>query len=155
MATVFAPLNAVAESGIELTSADGAVHHGHPILASCPADYPEQCLVACTCQNMTCPKCYIKLENFGVGKLGTPREQNNSLQKIHHAGKQSSMAKTDEQLKCDGFNYVPEPFWADWYLADIHSVIMMPDILHQLYQGFLENLIGWLWNFIGDTELDA
>jgi len=64
------------------------------------------------------------------------------------------MAKTDEWLKRDGFNYVPEPFWADWYLADIHSAIT-PDILHQLYQGDLEHLIGWLRNLIGDTELDA
>ena len=64
------------------------------------------------------------------------------------------MTATNEKLKCDGLNYVPQPFWANWYLADIHSA-MTPNILHQLYQGVAKHLIGSLQNLIGNTELDA
>ena len=86
MDIIFAPLKAFAKPGINLTSADGAVRRGHPILACYPADYPEQSLVTCTRYNVTCPKCDIAPENFGDGKLGTPREQNDSLHKIRRAG---------------------------------------------------------------------
>lgn len=154
MDIIFGPLKAVAKTGIELTSADGAVRRGHPILASYPADYPEQSLVTCTRYNVTCPKCNIKVDGFGNGKLGTPREQNDSLRKIESAANETSMTKINKKLKRNGLNYIPEPFWADWYLVDIHSAIT-PDILHQLYQGVVEHLIGWLRNLIGDTELDA
>jgi hypothetical protein len=71
MNTIFAPLKAVAQHGLELTSADGAVRHGHPILACYPADYPEQSLVTCTRYNVTCPKCDISSDKLGNGKLGT------------------------------------------------------------------------------------
>ena len=60
----------------------------------------------------------------------------------------------NDRLKRDGLNYILNPFWEDWYLANIHSA-MTPDILHQLYQGVAEHLIGWLRNLIGDVELDA
>jgi hypothetical protein len=150
MDIIFAPLKAVAKIGIELTSADGAVRQGHPILASYPVDYLEQSLVMCTRYNVTCPKCNIKVDGFGNGKLGTPREQNDSLQKIKSTANETSMMKTNTKLKRDGLKYIPEPFWADWYLVYIHSAIT-PDILHQLYQGIVKHLIGWLRNLIGDN----
>jgi hypothetical protein len=58
------------------------------------------------------------------------------------------------KLKSKGLNYLPHPFWENWYLSDIH-LAMTPDILHQLYQGVVEHLIGWLQKLIGDAKLDA
>jgi hypothetical protein len=154
MDTIFAPLKAVARHGLELTSADGAVRRGHPVLACYPADYPEQSLVTCTRYNVTCPKCDISPGNFGNGKLGTPREQNDTLWKIHQAAEERSKTRMNAKLKSEGLNYIPHPFWENWYLSDIHLAIT-PDILHQLYQGVVEHLISWLRKLIGDTELDA
>lgn len=50
-----------------------------------------------------------------------------------------------------GGNY--EPFWVGFPLSDIHRCIS-PDILHQLYQGVLKHLIGWVQTVIGEEELD-
>jgi len=154
MDTIFAPLKAVAQHGLKLTSADGAVRHGHPILACYPADYPEQSLVTCTRYNVTCPKCDISSDKLGNGKLGTRREQNATLRKIHQAAEEHSKTRMNAKLKSEGLNYIPHPFWENWYLSDIH-LAMTPDILHQLYQGVVEHLIGWLRKLIGDAELDA
>ena len=154
MGIIFAPLKAVARHGLELTSADGAVRHCHPVLACYPADYPEQSLVTCTRYNVTCLKCDIPSHKLGNGKLGKPREQNKTLQKIHKAAGEYSKTSMNAKLKSEGLNYIPHPFWENWYLSDIHLAIT-PDILHQLYQGVVEHLIGWLRKLIGDAKLDA
>jgi len=57
-----------------------------------------------------CPKCNIKVGSFGNGKLGMPREQNDSLQKIKSAANETSMMKTNTKLKHDRLNYIPELF---------------------------------------------
>jgi hypothetical protein len=46
-----------------------------------------------------------------------------------------------------------EPFWVGFPLVDIHRCIA-PDILHQLYQGVLKHLIGWVQEVMGEEELD-
>lgn len=79
MDIIFAPLKALAKSGMELTSADLAVRWGHPILAAYPSDCPEQVLVTCNRYSVTCPKCDISGEELGNGKLGRPRDQVDSL----------------------------------------------------------------------------
>jgi hypothetical protein len=52
-------------NGIELTSGDGAVRLGFPVLAAYVADYPEQALVTCTCYAQTCPKCFVTKDELG------------------------------------------------------------------------------------------
>jgi hypothetical protein len=59
MRVILAPLKREGEEGIELTGGDGSVRRVHPILATYVADYPEQCLVACT-KYGTCPKCQCR-----------------------------------------------------------------------------------------------
>ncbi|KAE9386562.1 hypothetical protein BT96DRAFT_960556 [Gymnopus androsaceus JB14] len=51
-----------------------------------------------------------------------------------------------------GGNY--DPFWVGFPCVDIHCCIS-PDILHQLYQGVLKHLIGWVQEVMREDELDA
>ena len=66
MKIIMEPLIAAGKEGIELTNARGEVVIGHPILACCVADYPEQCLMSGAKYN-SCAKCYI-----GKAQLGDP-----------------------------------------------------------------------------------
>lgn len=154
MGIILEPLKSVARSGIDLTSADGAIRRGHPLLACYVADYPEQALVTCTRYNHSCPKCYTEHDDLGSGTTGISRDATDSIRKIIAASKERSKEKIDKKLQDDGLNFILEPFWIDWYLSNIHKAIT-PDILHQLYQGLVKHLLEWLRNLLGDVELDA
>ena len=45
-------------------------------------------------------------------------------------------------------------FWKNLPFVDIYRSIM-PDILHQLYQGLLKHLIVWIRAAVGDAKIDA
>jgi hypothetical protein len=49
---------------------------------------------------------------------------------------------------------VYRPFWSGFPLCDIHQAIV-PDILHQLYQGVFKHLVGWCQKALGPSRLDA
>jgi len=53
-----------------------------------------------------------------------------------------------------GSPYIYKPFWKDFLHTDIHTAIM-PDLLHQLYQGVIANLINWCQALLTPKELDA
>ncbi|KAG2112065.1 uncharacterized protein F5147DRAFT_744681 [Suillus discolor] len=48
---------------------------------------------------------------------------------------------------------VTRPFWNGFPLCNIHLSIM-PDILHQLYQGMVKHLIHWCSSLMSEKELD-
>ncbi|KAG1743579.1 uncharacterized protein EDB91DRAFT_1247079 [Suillus paluster] len=58
--------------GIELTSGDGVVRLGFPVVAAYVADYPEQALVTCTRYSQTCPKCFVSKDELGEHVTGDP-----------------------------------------------------------------------------------
>lgn len=47
-----------------------------------------------------------------------------------------------------------QPFWIDLPYVNIFKLIM-PNILHQLYQGVIKHLISWLTSIHGAAEIDA
>lgn len=153
LSVILESLKRVAETGVELTSADGSVRLCHPIQACYVADYPEQCLVACTRYGRTCPKCDITWQHLGDNFKGDPRSQEETIHRIRRAGKMGTATRTNEVLKQYGLNNIPDPFFADWPHANIHTAIT-PDILHQLYQGLVRHLLLWLKALIGEDELD-
>jgi hypothetical protein len=53
-----------------------------------------------------------------------------------------------------GIKPVVDPFWKDLPYVHIYRSIT-PDILHQLYQGVLKHLIGWVTLALGPLEVDA
>jgi hypothetical protein len=46
-----------------------------------------------------------------------------------------------------------EPFWLDFPLCDIHLVIIL-DVLHQLYQGVFKHIVEWCQELMDEEELD-
>lgn len=143
--------------GIEMIGGDGAVRRVYPILATYVADYPEQCLVTCS-KYGTCPKCRRRAGELDQLTVGERRKQHWTYQVISNARSStaSSLKSSKVFAKCmeddvAGGKY--NPFWVGFPLVDIHRCIS-PDVLHQLYQGVLKHLVGWIQEVIGKDELD-
>ncbi|KAI0038344.1 hypothetical protein FA95DRAFT_1613456 [Auriscalpium vulgare] len=155
MEVIMKSLRTPGRDGVELTGGDGAVRKCFTILACYVADYPEQCLVACTRFGSRCPRCKATANEFEDHNLPwMPREQGATLRTLRRAAKLATATKRESILKDYGLTHVDAPFWADHHLSDIHKAIT-PDVLHQLYQGVLEHLISWLSSVMGPAELDA
>jgi len=56
--------------------------------------------------------------------------------------------------KVAGIKPIQQPFWKDLPFVNIYHCIT-PNILHQLYQGVIKHLIGWVCKACGDAEIDA
>ncbi len=53
-----------------------------------------------------------------------------------------------------GIKSIQRPFWKHLSFVNIFWSII-PDLLHQLYQGNIKHLINWLQQVCGETEIDA
>jgi hypothetical protein len=152
LSEVFHELKEAAANGMELTSGNGEVRVGFPILAISCLDFPEQSLHACT---RGCPKCKVDQKQYGDNVLGDRRDPADTLRLIQRAARTcKSLSAIDAYLKEHGLNFILEPFWKNWAHVDIHSS-MAPDILHQVYQGLIKHVTLWCRQLIGDDEMDA
>lgn len=140
-----------------MTSAKGEVRRVHPILAAYVADYPEQCLVACS-KYGTCPKCQCPADDLENPNPHPARSQRWTLDII--AQGKSLQDNGSGSTKFHEFCMSHEvsggvhlPFWSGFPLCDIHLAIT-PDILHQLYQGVFKHLVRWCRTLLTDRELD-
>ncbi len=135
-----------------LISGDGAARLAFPILASYVGDYPEQVLVTLV-KTGECPVCDEPRD--GLGEPGVARPPRNNTPILDALNTISKGAQAFTRACSDaGIRPVQEPFWKDLPYVNIYSSIT-PDILHQLYQGFIKHLISWIKDACSSDELDA
>ncbi|KAG1819804.1 uncharacterized protein BJ212DRAFT_1446151 [Suillus subaureus] len=123
---VLAPLIPAGTEGILMHSSDGARCHCHPIFASFVSDYPEQ-LMTTGVKFGECLKCDVDAKDTGTF--------------VHTCA-------------TAGIKPIIHPFWEDLPFTNIFRTIM-PDVLHQLYQGLIKHLLAWLSAACGGAEIDA
>lgn len=155
MHIVLEPLKQPGKKGMEVVFGDGRVRMVHPILACYVADYPEQCLATCA-KYGTCPKCNLKEDEIGGRRSGRWRTQRETMKVISEALSTSTSMSGFQQL-CKSHlisGAVTRPFWQGFPLCDIHLAIV-PDILHQLYQGVVKHLTNWCASLMSEKELDS
>ena len=152
MAYLVRPLETVGLTGLQLTSGDGAIHDGHPILASYAGDYPEQVLVTCT-KTGECPTCPASRDEMGNPEaVGQPRELPPILEALDTINEGS--VAFNQACKAVGLKPIQDPFWKNLPFINIFRSITL-DILHQMYQGNIKHLIGWIQTACGEEEVDA
>ena len=137
-----------------MTSGDGRTRRIHPILASFIGDYPEQILTTGALTG-ECPSCVIprtKLGDYNSDRPRPLRDLNAILTTLDTfdddpAGFLQTCSKA-------GIKPIINPFWKDLPYAHIFRSIT-PDVLHQLYQGIMKHVIGWVVEAFGAEEIDA
>ncbi|KZV61912.1 hypothetical protein PENSPDRAFT_616234 [Peniophora sp. CONT] len=132
MRKILEPLQAVGREGIDTVCADGIVRHVHPLVAAYVADFPEQCLVACT-KESRCPKCTVERDQrqdpCPVGSV--LRDPEKHLRILDEAKGDTGYPK----LERDGIRPIV-PFWRDLPHCNIFACISN-DLLHQLHKGLI------------------
>ena len=139
------------ESGVPMMSGDGVWRRCHPIFACFVGDYPEQALVTCT-YNGRCSKCQVSPGELGEYQTFTPRVQTLAMDTYRHSD--AEVLVFHAACRTSGLKPVYHPFWESLPHADIFLSIT-PDILHQLLQGVMKHLIGWIVSIFGPMEIDA
>ncbi|KAG1851214.1 hypothetical protein C8R48DRAFT_750017 [Suillus tomentosus] len=152
MSRILAPLKTAGTDGLVMSSGDGVEHHCHPLFACFAGDYPEQ-LLATGVKAMECPKCDIPTEELGSNTA--PFE----ILDLHAV--LDALSRIDDGdlvfvQACHeaGIKPIIHPYWEDLPHANIFQAVT-PDVLHQLYQGLIKHLLGWLTQACGAAEIDA
>jgi hypothetical protein len=135
-----------------MASGDGTLRRCHLLFASFVGDYPEQ-LLATGIKFGECPKCDVDVDETGSN---TAPFHLRNLSKVLDA-----LAALDEgnlsfvrACSAAGIKPIVHPFWEDLPFTNIFRAIT-PDVLHQLYQGLIKHLLGWLSAACGAAEIDA
>jgi hypothetical protein len=149
---VLTPLKSIGVDGLHMASGDGALHHCHPLFASFIGDYPEQLLVT-GIKFGECPKCDVDADDIGSNMA--PFHLWN-LTKVLDALAALNEGNLSFVCACmaAGIKPIVHPFWEDLPFTNIFCAIT-PDVLHQLYQGLIKHLLGWLSAAWGGAKIDA
>ena len=152
MQSILKPLESAGRDGIILVSGDGAARRCFPILAAYIGDYPEQILVSLV-KTGTCPICPALRNDIGNwDSILEPRDTQKVTEALNAIDK--GAAEFTKSCANAGIKPVQCVFWKNLPYVNIYRSIT-PDILHQLYQGLLKHLIGWIRAVCGDAEVDA
>ena len=154
MAQILSPLRRAGETGVFMTTGDGFTHRNHPLLACFSGDYPEQVLTTATFTG-ECPVCPIPHDQLGASGCNIPtglRELELVLQALDSFDEDP--AGFLQACKGAGVKPVVDPFWKDLPYVHIYRSIT-PDVLHQLYQGIVKHVIGWVIKACGSAEINA
>ena len=151
MRDVLQSISKPGKNGVAMMSADGVWRRCHPIFANFVGDYPEQALVTCT-YNGRCAKCGVTPDQLGEYQSFPPHLQSTAIETYLLADREPRVFHT--VCRNIGLKPVYHPFWESLPLADIYLSIT-PDVLHQLLQGVMKHLIGWVVRIFGSTEINA
>ena len=155
MSKILEPLQDAGKSGVFMTSADCFIRRVHPLLASFIGDYPEQVLTTCT-KTGECPTCPVPRDDLGEYDPNNATPWLRDLDSILEALDSFDDHPGDFLQTCAeaGIKPVVNPFWKELPYVHIYRSIT-PDILHQLYQGVIKHIIGWVTAALGEVEIDA
>ncbi|KAJ3859414.1 hypothetical protein EV359DRAFT_75619 [Lentinula novae-zelandiae] len=150
MRSILFPLKEAGIHGVIMTSGDGIHQRCHPILAVYVGDYPEQVLVMCSYYGRS-PVCMTSKDR--LGDYPCTAEFWDPVQAI---GVAKLLGTNQWAQSCLNANLRPvqHPFWEDLPYTNIFQLVT-PDILHQLYQGVMKHLVGWIVSIVGASEVDA
>ena len=151
MQNVLGPISSVSKSGVPMMSGDGVWCRSHPIFTIFVGDYPEQALVTCTF-NGQCSKCLVSPDDLGKSELFPLCTQRGVLNTYRLAA--TDLCQFYQTCREAKLKPVIKPFWETFPLVDIF-VSITPDILHQMLQGVMKHLIGWLVSIFGASAIDA
>ena len=143
MGRVLGPLKEAGMAGIFMASGNGLVYRNHPLVACFSGDYPEQVLTTCVATG-ECAMCPAARDEMG----DYDRHQNHGLRDLDRILEALDSFDDDPGQflqTCAEAHVKPvvNPFWKDLPYVHIYRSIT-PDILHQLYQGILKHMIGWV-----------
>ncbi|KAG2050313.1 hypothetical protein BDR06DRAFT_1065146 [Suillus hirtellus] len=152
MARVLSPLEKAGFDGLAMCSGDGILRRCHPLFACFVGDYPEQVL-ATAVKTTECPKCDIPPDEL---ESSTTPFEIRDLHAILDALATIDVGDLEFVQACRdaGIKPVVHPFWERLPYANIFQAVT-PNILHQLYQGLVKHLLGWLAQACGPNEIDA
>ncbi|KAI0057420.1 hypothetical protein BV25DRAFT_1812409 [Artomyces pyxidatus] len=151
MSKAMDPLKIAGIEGVKMATGDGMVRRCHPILAAFVGDYPEQVLVAGVKTGL-CPQGVLEKDLMGENVPCEKRDLDailDALDKLDE-GPLAYVAACEDV----GIKPIYRPFWQDLPYVNIFQSIT-PDILHQLYQGVVKHLVGWIRKAYGDDIIDA
>jgi Plavaka transposase len=152
MQTIVEPLESAGREGIILVSGNGAARRCFPILAAYIRDYPEQILVSLV-KTKTCPICPALCNDIGNwDSILEPCDAEKITEALNTIN--TGAAKFIQACANAGIKPIQCVFWKNLPYVNIYRSIT-PDILHQLYQGLLKHLIGWIRAICRDAEVDA
>ncbi|KAJ8468795.1 hypothetical protein ONZ45_g17114 [Pleurotus djamor] len=154
LSQILSPLRTAGLTGLFMASGDGCLRRTHPIFACFIGDYPEQILVTAT--KSGCPTCPAKPDELGEFKRDGISPWLKDLDQILAVLDSFDGDPGGFLQACQGVGLKPviNPFWKDLPYAHVYRSIT-PDVLHQLHQGIVKHLIGWITDAFGPTEIDA
>ncbi|KAG8755733.1 hypothetical protein FRC11_005836 [Ceratobasidium sp. 423] len=150
LAILMAPLKNAARNGITMPCTDGRQRRVYPIPAAFEGDWPEQCGMACADEG-GCPVCEQVYDlRSHYPNLASPRNPNDTLAALRAYLKNDKDPGELKPLRLKPW----WPWWASIPYMNFHASIM-PDLLHQLYQGMIKtHIITWTKKVVGVHVVD-
>ncbi|KAG2148846.1 hypothetical protein DEU56DRAFT_909161 [Suillus clintonianus] len=152
LSRILAPLKSVGLDGLHMASGNGDVRHCHLLFANFIGDYPEQ-LLATGIKFGECPKCDIDADEMGSNTVPFHLRKLGEVLDALTAFAEGNLPFV-RTCAAAGIKPIVHPFWEDLPFTNIFHAIT-PDVLHQLYQGLVKHLVGWLMAACGAAEIDA
>ncbi|KAG8696791.1 hypothetical protein FRC11_000474, partial [Ceratobasidium sp. 423] len=150
LALLMEPLRRAAKEGVVMECADGRQRRIYPIPAAFEGDWPEQCGMA-SAEEGGCPVCEQDYDHRSdYPNLAPLRTPNGTL-----AALRAYLQNDKDPGELKSLRLKPWwPWWAFIPYMNFHASIM-PDLLHQLYQGMLKtHVITWTKKVFGVHVVD-